>query len=197
MPATLTAPTRVFRPNEDDYARNERLVHAVCHWFQRRHPGVDYAEAHSVAAEAYAKARADYNPYKGAKFSTHVYNRVRFALLGWWSGVNRDATRCRPFSNLEDRGSDMVLDSEGLPVGAGAGPDKVPERSRFDPRAFLAELGDDARAVVGLIWESFGGDPNKVTRRESRNLLKRVFAELGWAGGRFMQAIRELREAVS
>lgn len=184
------------RPVDEDYRKVDRLVHAVCHWFHTSHPQHRYEDLYEVAAEAAVVARADFNPTRGSKLGTWVWNKVRYALLSFHSGWGRDGGRCRDFSNLEDVTAG-IQDSEGLPVGVTAGPDQVPDRPRFAPDRFLSELSEDAATVVRLVWDRFAGDPSQIGRREARGALARALDELKWAASRFMAAVTEVRESLT
>ena len=197
----LTAPQATIknqsnrRPIVDDHRKVDKMVHAVCHWFHRRNSHYHYEDLYSIASQAMLEARADYNPYRGAKLATHVWNRIRYALLGFHSQRGKDGARCRDFSNLED--VTEALDCEGLPCGAVAGPDKVADRKRFDAEQFLSELSSDAAEVVKLVWGSFEGDPTKLSQRESKGILQRALETLSWEVGRFMRAVTEVREQLT
>lgn len=181
------------RPIVDDHLKMDRLLHAVCHWFHRRNPHYRYEDLYEIATMAMLEARASYNPYRGAKLGTHVWNSLRYALLTHHSRLGKESNRCRDFSNLEDVTS--ALDAEGLPCGAAAGPDAVADRRRFNPEAFLNELSEDAATVVRLFWDQLVGvDPDRINRKTGRTLLQRALDQLSWEVCRFMRAVTEVRQ---
>lgn len=182
------------RPCAEDHRKVDKLLHAVCHWFHRRNPQHHYEDLYSIACEAWADARASFNPYRKSKLGTWIWNRIRYALLSHNSKLGRDGARCRDFSNLED--VTCKMDSEGLPCGAGAGPEMIPDKVKFDAEKYLTGLSSDAAEVVRTVWDLVpaGVDLEQLGPPKAKGLLAAALKELEWARERFMAAVTEVRE---
>src|SRR3712207_3458917 len=75
--ATLRAP---HGPVGEDA---QRIAYRIASRFaeQRRHPVVDADDLHQEARIAAWEAVQEYDPAAGVRLTTHIYNRVCFALL--------------------------------------------------------------------------------------------------------------------
>ena len=154
-----------------DFEKYERLLKRVC----SRFPILDWNDAYSEAQLAYLRALDSYKPDKGA-FSTHLWTVVRRALIS----QARAETKRRKAEGLTHV-------SNSVP-----GPDRM-----LAIRDLMDALDDDARHVVGLIYE-----PENVLHCKrhganvSRHLLAKYLRGHGWSGTRIREAFRNIQTAM-
>ena len=137
--------------------------------------GGDYNEWLAEANLAFVNAYRTWNPSHG-RLTTWAWHNVRGHLLNLHRTKAAKAKR------------------ESLPADVG-------EESRFDLRAWLFELGEDARYVVDMVLES-PVDLIQIMRtrdkkRPSRSLLKRFLRDLGWGHMKISKTFQEITEALS
>ena len=159
---------------ESAYASVTLLLKRIVHTYQNRHGG-DYDELLAEADEGFMHAYATWEPSKG-RLSTWTWHKVNSHLL-----------------NLPRQRQKFVCESLTGDVRS---------KPRFNLRAFLFELGEDAADVVGLVLES-PLDIIQLCREQAsegivtkRWALVRFLKDLGWTKNRIVSTFNEIREAL-
>lgn len=160
----------------ETYANVEKLIHSTVHAFARtcKQPYWRWDEMMSEAHAAFMEAYGNYDPSRGAKFSSHLRNRIWWTLLDWRVAQAKEGTR--PVESLN-----------GNAEGMGAKP--LPVLARL-----TAELGDDAATVARLACRlDFlpAMRPGGI-RRELAAMLR----GMGWGWARIIESFGELRNSI-
>lgn len=168
---------------DDAYRSVERMIWKIITGYHKKHGG-DLEELKSVADLAFTNAVYTWDESKG-KFTTHVWNMVRFALMD-----NRTAElRQKGFINGPGCEADSILvNAEDAHVDLS----QVEYKNRtFDLKAFLANLSEEAREMVDVV---LGLHSNEEPLNEHK--LAEIFQEAGWAASEFLRAFKEIAEAL-
>ena len=159
----------------------------------KRHPYPSeqeaFDEARSLAHVAFMEACASHDPSR-ASFNTHCWLRVWFKLKGVEMKAAKKATEL-PLVSLD---ADEELHAALKDTTA------APATPYFNLDEFRAELGRDARTMLGLLLDTPKELLREISPRSPRSLLKIVKARLyrKWRNERRVQAaLRELREQVA
>ena len=71
----------------------------------------------------------------------------------------------------------------------------VPMRQSFDLHAFMAELSEDAQAIVELVVGPHF--PSKLKDNQKKNYLIRFLGEMHWTAERIFESFQEIREILT
>ncbi len=164
-----------------DVAKVLNLLKKACWSFQKGNGG-DFDELMSEASLAYVQARNGFDPSKGAKFSSWLYQIVRGRLMDW---KRKQYSKRIPLS--EDDPNTVSVNQK---------------MSLID--AIRQECSPDSGVVVQLIlnppidviltarqWRS---EKSPISLRIA---VEQHLRELGWAVSRVWQAFGEIQEALS
>lgn len=168
---------------DEAYRSVERLIWRVVIQYHKKHGG-DLEELKSDADEGFMKALWTWDESKG-KFTTHVWNMVRFGLMDGRTAQLRQ----KGFINGPNCEADSILvNAEDARVDLA----QIEHKNRtFDLKAFLSNLSEEAGEVVDV---ALGLSSDEAPLNEHR--LAEIFHEAGWAPAEFLRAFREIVEAL-
>jgi hypothetical protein len=166
---------------EEEYENSRLLIFKVCHRMSDRYyvPFEDtLGEAHAIFLNAYS----NYDPTRGAKFSTWLQSRLKWDLTTWLQ--NEYAERL----NVDLDQAANVACSQG---------------HLFFLSDLLFGLSDTSKLIIRLVLNT----PSELTRimkwerAEGRNDIKRnlreYLAHLGWGPREVNKGFREIRRALA
>lgn len=165
---------------ELEFAATENLVKKMA-WNYAKMFKADYGELYSVACQAWCEAYQDYDAEKAA-LTTHIYHRVRGALLSWRRSAAQHYTQQK------------CIDPVKL-----ANTPQADTRRTWSVLSLLAEVSEDAEVVLLLVVDT----PNDLellglTPAKIRVNLRRYLREsLGWTAKRIVETFDEIRAVLS
>jgi hypothetical protein len=183
----------------ETYADVERMLQKIVHGFLAKHGGGEadglcsFDDAMSVAKLAFLEAREGFDPARGVKFTSHLWNRVFQAL----ADAKRKAMlkRNSPPGNGVARFSEMEQD------------DQEPDFSQQEPYLdrILRHASDDAATIIKLLVETpaeisdgWFCCEHRIARKQRPSLRKSVQKQTrGWPTSRFWRAWWEAAELVT
>lgn len=156
---------------EPTYESVKKLIKKLCN---RKHcQRCTFDDRLSVANEAYAKSHTDWKPERSS-FSTHIHNRVRFALL----------TECKKCKQQKIKYAHYNTN-------------QIQAKEKLGFWGTLGELSEDAHVVANLLIET-PGELVKLrnSRRKGLRFLRSCLYELGWGIERIRESFSEIRRAL-
>ncbi|KKK53445.1 hypothetical protein LCGC14_3094720 [marine sediment metagenome] len=168
-----------FDPVEETYHDVKKMLYKLA-WNATKRWGGDFEEYLSAANEGFMVAYNTYEKGKGAAFSTWV----------WW--VVR--------GKIQAMVSPKKIDQMTVNAGEAIDLDIYSSRPVFDLPAFLSDLSQDTRQVVGLIVNSPVELLDICSTKDGpeclRSGLKEQLKEAGWTMARIMESFIELKDAI-
>ena len=161
-------------PAADTYEDLKRSCYLQC-WKHIQRCGGDFDEARSVTDLAFMEAYDRWDPERGAQFNTFLWHYVRGRLLNW--------------SNRQRKLSTNTVSEHG---------ETIADRTPTGLQHLFSEVGEDARAIIGLVVEA-PGELAELSQQEPERWLKalwRTLRKAGWDMGRISVGMDEIREAV-
>jgi len=159
------------RIRDESFKDVERLVNKLAWKATKSHPRCDFDDLQSVAFEGYALAYATYDSSR-AEFTTHV----------WWCVTHTLKNYCTAFVRAYSK---HAYDSEAIEYA----PDV---RSNFSQR--VAELSDNAQAIVKLIVEAPEEVLPMIGGSDTKGMLRCYLSGLGWPMSVVTESFSEITE---
>ena len=174
MAVTLDARTEA-------YADVKGIIYQVVHKFCSRHKA-DFDEMLSIANLAFCECWPRYDSNK-ARFTTHVYLRVYYAML---ETCRKNKRRSEVFQFVETDASELST-----------------ARKECFVVDLLDELSTDARTIVNIVLN--GRETSHVmqnsqcnnTAASTKNAIAKVLNEIGWSTARVIESFMEIEHALS
>jgi len=166
---------------EETYRDVEMLIHSICHNFVRQ-KGISerwYEDWHAEACLAFVCACSNFDRTRGC-FSTWLWHSVWNAL----SDKLRLEAAHYLTPHLKERQMLGIVDGRSLRSN----------RIGFDPSV----LSQDARAVVMLVFDTFGHvDARQAKPEEIRLSIYSLLTDLGWSFRRVVESFHEIQIALT
>lgn len=159
-------------------------------WFvvlhHKRKYGGDLEELKSVANLAFVEAAHTFDPGI-AQLSTHVYNRVRYALL-------KEAESSRKGGALTRKAHRAKMDDRSIHPDhlQKLDLDTVADKEHFNLNTLCREASEEAGEIIKVAL-ALSTKENPMTLRSLAEVLK----ESKWTSAQILKAFKELKEAFS
>lgn len=162
----------------ENYLHVERLIDQLTWKFVRQYGG-DFEELQSRAREWFCDTiMRNYNPHK-AKLTTYTQIRI-------WNEFKSLARSCAVRNNkLHQKTTDLEL---------------IQQKPRFDAESFAAELSEDARYIVELLFDKTSvKNHNAIDWSTAQKIgwcLEDSLKKLGWTAVRISESFKEIKDAL-
>lgn len=165
---------------EQEYENNRLLIFKVCHKMSDRY-FISFEDALGEAHAIFLNAYANYDPDRGAKFSSWLQSRLQWDLTTWMQ------------NEYIERFNDDLEQAQQVHAPA----------QQFFAEDLTFGMSDTAKLIIRIVlntpkelmrilkWERAEG------RNDIKRCLREYMAHLGWSPGEVNEGFREIRKALN